>query len=301
MNKPEWFQKIIRPNDLIEMRGFIRENKLNTICEEAACPNRGECYKNKTLTVLILGRACTRNCRFCNVETRKPEDVDGDEPQRVAHALSMLHLHYVVITSVTRDDLEDGGAEHFAKTIQNIKEKNPHTVLEVLVPDFVHSIHKVVKARPEVISHNVETIPRLYRSVRPQANYERSLALLALVKLTNPAIYTKSGIMVGLGETWQEVLDVMKDLRDAGCDIFTIGQYARPSKRHIEVYEWIHPRTFEAYRNQAEKLGFLHVESGPYVRSSFHAADILKKIDGKVLTEPLRPGPDPGSSSDLVL
>jgi lipoyl synthase len=168
------------------------------------------------------------------------------------------------------------------------------------VPDFVHSIHKVVKARPEVISHNVETIPRLYRSVRPQANYERSLALLALVKLTDPAIYTKSGIMVGLGETWQEVLDVMKDLRDAGCDIFTIGQYARPSKRHIEVCEWIHPRTFEAYRNQAEKLGFLHVESGPYVRSSFHAADILKKIDGKVLTEPLRPGPDL-RSSDLVL
>lgn len=278
MNKPEWFRKVIRPNDLIEMRNLIRENKLNTVCEEAACPNRGECYKNKTLTVMILGRACTRNCRFCNVETKQPDDIDSDEPNRVARALSLLHLDYVVITSVTRDDLEDGGAEHFVKTIKKFKEKNPHTVLEVLVPDFVHSIHNVVRAAPEVISHNVETIPRLYQSVRPQANYEKSLSLLALVKRINSEIYTKSGMMVGLGETWNEVLCVMKDLRDVGCDIFTIGQYARPSRKHIEVSEWIHPQTFEAYRNQAEEMGFLHVESGPYVRSSFHAAEILKKM-----------------------
>jgi len=278
MNKPEWFRKVIRPNDLIEMRGLIRENKLNTVCEEAACPNRGECYKNKSLTVMILGRTCTRNCRFCNIETKQPEDIDSDEPHRVARALSLLHLDYVVITSVTRDDLEDGGAEHFVKTIRKFKEKNPHTALEVLVPDFVHSIHKVVKATPDLISHNVETTPRLYTSVRPQANYERSLSLLALVKQLNPEIYTKSGMMVGLGETWEEVVGVMKDLRDVGCDIFTIGQYARPSKRHIEVSEWIYPHIFEAYRNQAEELGFLHVESGPYVRSSFHAAEILKKI-----------------------
>jgi lipoic acid synthetase len=280
-NKPEWFRKVIRPNDLIEMRDLIRDNMLNTVCEEAACPNRGECYKNKTLTVMILGRTCTRNCRFCNVETSKPEGVDSDEPNRVARALSLLHLEYVVITSVTRDDLEDGGVGHFVTTIQKFKKKNPHTVLEVLVPDFVHSIHKVVSAAPEVISHNVETIPRLYPSVRPQADYERSLSLLALAKKKNPAIYTKSGMMVGLGETWDEVLGVMKDLRDVQCDIFTIGQYARPSRRHIEVSEWIHPRTFEAYKNQAEKLGFLHVESGPYVRSSFHAVEILKKIQPK--------------------
>ena len=280
-NKPEWFRKVIRPNDLIEMRGLIRDNRLNTVCEEAACPNRGECYKNKTLTVMILGRTCTRNCRFCNVETSKPEDVDSDEPNRVARALSQLHLEYVVITSVTRDDLKDGGAGHFVATIQKFKEKNPHTVLEVLVPDFVHSIHKVVNANPEVISHNVETIPRLYPSVRPQADYKRSLSLLKLAKQINPAVYTKSGIMVGFGETWDEMIEVMKDLRDVGCDIFTIGQYARPSKRHIEVSNWIHPRTFEAYKNQAEKMGFLHVESGPYVRSSFHAADILKKIQPK--------------------
>jgi lipoic acid synthetase len=281
MNKPEWFRKVIRPNDLIEMRDLIRDNRLNTVCEEAACPNRGECYRNKTLTVMILGRTCTRNCRFCNVETSKPEDVDSDEPNRVARALSLLHLEYVVITSVTRDDLEDGGAGHFVTAIQKFKEKNPYTVLEVLVPDFVHSIHKVVRAAPEVISHNVETIPRLYPSVRPQADYERSLSLLALVKKKNPAIYTKSGMMVGFGETWDEVLGVMKDLRDVQCDIFTIGQYARPSRRHIEVSDWIHPRTFEVYKNQAEKLGFLHVESGPYVRSSFHAAEILKKMQPK--------------------
>jgi len=277
-NKPEWFRKVLRPNDLIEMRGLIRDNRLNTVCEEAACPNRGECYKNKTLTVMILGRTCTRNCRFCNVETSKPENVDIDEPNRVAWALSQLHLEYVVITSVTRDDLEDGGAGHFVATIQKFKEKNPHTVLEVLVPDFVQSIHKVVNANPEVISHNVETISRLYPSVRPQADYKRSLYLLKLAKQINPAIYTKSGMMVGFGETWDEVIGVMKDLRDVGCDIFTIGQYARPSRRHIEVSDWIHPRTFEAYKKQAEKMGFLHVESGPYVRSSFHAAEILQKI-----------------------
>ena len=281
MNKPEWFRKVIRANDLIQMRAFIRENRLNTVCEEAACPNRGECYKHKTLTVMILGRTCTRNCRFCNVETKRPEDVDSGEPNRVARALSLLHLDYVVITSVTRDDLEDGGAEHFVKTIKKVKEKNPDTVLEVLVPDFVHSIHRVVEASPEVVSHNVETIPRLYRSVMPQANYEKSLSLLALVKQRNSEIYTKSGMMVGLGERFEEVLSVMRDLRDVGCDVFTIGQYARPSKKHIEVSEWIHPRIFEAYKNRAEEMGFLHVESGPYVRSSFHASEILKKIHYK--------------------
>jgi len=281
MNKPEWFRKVIRANDLIQMRALIRENRLNTVCEEAACPNRGECYKHKTLTVMILGRTCTRNCRFCNVETKRPEDVDSGEPDRVARALSLLHLDYVVITSVTRDDLEDGGAEHFVKTIKKVKEKNPDTVLEVLVPDFVHSIHRVVEASPEVVSHNVETIPRLYRSVMPQANYEKSLSLLALVKQRNSEIYTKSGMMVGLGERFEEVLSVMRDLRDVGCDVFTIGQYARPSKKHIEVSEWIHPRIFEAYKNRAEEMGFLHVESGPYVRSSFHASEILKKIHYK--------------------
>ena len=288
MNKPEWFRKVIRQRDLVEMRRLIIEYKLNTVCEEAACPNRGECYRNKTLTVMILGRRCTRNCAFCNVESKRPSGVDDDEPNRVAGALLELSLDYVVITSVTRDDREDGGAGHFANTIRAVREKNADTVLEVLVPDFVHAIGKVVREKPEVISHNVETVPRLYQSVRPQAHYEKSLSLLAAVKEMDPGIFTKSGVMVGLGETHEEVLGVMRDLRAVGCDVLTIGQYARPSMRHIEVSEWIHPRTFDRYRKEAEELGFLHVESGPYVRSSFHAADFLKKIDRTALSEPRR-------------
>jgi lipoic acid synthetase len=288
MHKPEWFRKVIRPRDLVEMRRLIMEYKLNTVCEEAACPNRGECYRNKTLTVMILGRNCTRNCTFCNVESKKPTAVDDDEPTRVAEALSELSLDYVVITSVTRDDLEDGGSGHFARTIRAVREKNPETVLEVLVPDFVHAIGTVVGEKPEVISHNVETVPRLYQSVRPQAHYEKSLSLLALVKETDPEIFTKSGLMAGLGETYEEIIGVMRDLRAVGCDVLTIGQYARPSRSHIEVSEWIHPSTFDRYREEAQELGFLHVESGPYVRSSFHAADFLEKIRRKVFSQPRR-------------
>jgi lipoic acid synthetase len=288
MHKPEWFNKVIRPKDLVEMRRLILKYRLNTVCEEAACPNRGECYRNKTLTVMLLGRNCTRNCRFCNVESRRPSSVDEDEPNRVAEALSELSLDYVVITSVTRDDLEDGGAAHFARTIRAVKEKNPYTAVEVLVPDFVHAVRTVVSEKPEVISHNVETVPRLYPSVRPQARYERSLSLLARVKEFDPKIFTKSGVMVGLGERYEEVLGVMRDLRAVGCDVFTIGQYARPSKRHIGVSEWIHPRSFDRYKVDAQALGFLHVESGPYVRSSFHAADFLEKISSKVLVQPPR-------------
>lgn len=277
-SKPEWFRKAINRRDLTEMRELIREYNLNTVCEEAACPNRGECYKNKTLTVMILGQTCTRNCRFCNVGTKKPEGVDKDEPYRAAEALSKLNLDYVVITSVTRDDLEDGGAEHFAKTIKEFKKKKPKTTLEVLVPDFLHAIHKVVDARPDVISHNVETVPRLYKDVRPQADYKKSLAMLSVIKKLDQNIYTKSGFMVGLGETSDEVFYVMKHLRSINCDVITIGQYARPSKQHIEVAEWIHPKIFEKYKEEAEKMGFLHAESGPYVRSSFHASEFLKKI-----------------------
>lgn len=278
--KPEWFRKVISLKELVGMRKFIKEHNLNTVCEEAACPNRGECYKDKTLTVMILGDTCTRNCKFCNVRTKKPDSkVDEDEPYRVAEALSKLNLEYVVITSVTRDDLEDGGAEHFAKTITEFKKKNPNTFLEVLVPDFLHTVNIVVNAKPDVISHNIETVPRLYEKVRQQADYETSLSLLALTKILNPKIYTKSGIMVGLGETYQEVIEVMKDLKNVYCDVITIGQYARPSKEHVEVAEWIHPDMFKKYKEEAEGLGFLHVEAGPYVRSSFHAANFLKKIN----------------------
>lgn len=276
-SKPEWFRKAINRKDLVEMRDLIREYNLNTVCEEAACPNRGECYKNKTLTVMILGQTCTRNCRFCNVGTKKPEGIDEGEPYRVAEALSKLNLDYVVITSVTRDDLKDGGAEHFAKTIKEFKKKNPDTMLEVLVPDFLHAIHKVVDAKPDVISHNVETVPRLYEYVRPKANYNRSVCLLNVAKRMDPSIYTKSGFMVGLGEVYIEIMHMMEHLRRVNCDVITIGQYARPSKQHIEVTEWVHPKVFEKYKEEAEKMGFLHVESGPYVRSSFHASEFLKK------------------------
>jgi lipoic acid synthetase len=276
--KPEWFRKTISLKDLTEMRRFIKEYNLNTVCEEAACPNRGECYKDKTLTVMILGQNCTRNCKFCNVTKKKPDSVDEDEPYRVAEALSKLNLDYVVITSVTRDDLKDSGAEHFAKTITEFKKKNPDTVLEVLVPDFLHSIDKVVDAQPDVISHNMETVFRLYEKVRPQANYHRSLKLLEVVKKIDPKIYTKSGIMAGLGETYGEVMELMFSLKRAKCDVITLGQYARPSKEHIGVAEWIHPDIFEDYKEDLEFMGFLHVESGPYVRSSFHAANFLKKI-----------------------
>lgn len=279
--KPEWFRKNLNLKDLTEMRSFIKEYKLNTVCEEAACPNRGECYKDKTLTVMILGDTCTRNCKFCNVEKKRPGGVDEDEPYRVAEALSKLSLDYVVITSVTRDDLKDGGAEHFAKTITEFKKKNPDKILEVLVPDFLHSIHKVVDVKPDVISHNMETIFRLYEKVRPQADYHRSLKLLEVVKKLDPKIYTKSGIMVGLGEAYEEVIELMLDLKKIKCDVVTIGQYARPSKEHIEVAEWVHPLIFEDYKKDLEALGFMHVESGPYVRSSFHAAEFLKKIKGK--------------------
>jgi len=277
--KPEWFRKTQNLKDLVEMRKFIKEYRLNTVCEEAACPNRGECYNKKTLTVMILGDTCTRNCRFCNVGTKKPDGkVDEDEPYRVAEALSKLSLDYVVITSVTRDDLKDGGAKHFAKTITEFKKKNPDTVLEVLVPDFLHSIHEVVDAKPDVISHNMETVFRLYDKVRPQADYHRSLKLLDVVKILDPKIYTKSGIMVGLGESYGEVIELMFDLKKIKCDIVTIGQYARPSKEHVEVAEWVHPEIFEDYKEDLECLGFLHVECGPYVRSSFHASEFLKKI-----------------------
>ncbi len=283
--KPEWLRKVLRPKELLEMRKFIKEHQLNTVCEEAACPNRNECYSQKTLTVMILGDKCTRNCRFCNVETKKPDgEIDYEEPNRVGEALKELNLDYVVITSVTRDDLSDGGAEHFARTIKSIKQKSPKTTIEVLIPDFIHSVHKVIMAEPEVISHNIETVPRLYHKVRPQANYKKSLYLLETIKQLRRGdylAYTKTGIMVGLGETKEEVLQVMDDLRRIRCDVLTIGQYLRPSKNHYPVKEYVHPDIFKEYKEEAYKRGFLHVESNPYVRSSFHASEFLKKIKGK--------------------
>jgi len=269
--RPEWFNKVINQSDLTEMKKLIGGYDLNIVCEEDFCPNRGECYQDKTLTVRILEETLIKNTNT----------IDEDEPYRVAEAISKLNLDYVIITSVRRDDLEDGGAEHFAKTITELKRKSPKTTLEVLVPDFVHSIHKVVEAKPEVISHNIKTIPRLYKELNPKASYDKSLALLSVIKKTDPKIYTKSGLMLGSGEEYKEVLEALEDLASIECDIINIGQYVKPSKQHTEVVEWIHPYIFQKYKKDAYELGFLHVESEPYARISFHAAEFVKKIGRK--------------------
>ncbi|MGB9780026.1 lipoyl synthase [Caldanaerobacter sp.] len=273
MRKPEWLKVRILSEDLNRMEAFLKNMGLNTVCQSANCPNMGECFARRTATFMIMGNICTRNCRFCAVEKGHPQPLDEEEPGRVAEAARRLGLKHVVVTSVTRDDLPDGGASHFAKTIYELK-KLPGVTVEVLVPDFMgneEAIRTVVEAKPDVINHNVETVPRLYSRVRPKADYIRSLNLLKKVKELDPLILTKSGIMVGLGETEEEVIEVMKDLRDIDCDMMTIGQYLRPSHKHIEVAEYVTPEQFKRYEEIGYKLGFKHVASGPLVRSSYHA------------------------------
>ncbi|MGB9809038.1 MAG: lipoyl synthase, partial [Caldanaerobacter sp.] len=247
MRKPEWLKVRILSEDLNRMEAFLKNMGLNTVCQSANCPNMGECFARRTATFMIMGNICTRNCRFCAVEKGHPQPLDEEEPGRVAEAARRLGLKHVVVTSVTRDDLPDGGASHFAKTIYELK-KLPGVTVEVLVPDFMgneEAIRTVVEAKPDVINHNVETVPRLYSRVRPKADYIRSLNLLKKVKELDPLILTKSGIMVGLGETEEEVIEVMKDLRDIDCDMMTIGQYLRPSHKHIEVAEYVTPEQFK--------------------------------------------------------
>ncbi|MBE3579464.1 MAG: lipoyl synthase [Caldanaerobacter subterraneus] len=273
MRKPEWLKVRILSEDLNRMEAFLKNMALNTVCQSANCPNMGECFARRTATFMIMGNICTRNCRFCAVGKGHPQPLDEEEPRRVAEAARRLGLRHVVVTSVTRDDLPDGGASHFAKTIYELK-KLPGVTVEVLVPDFMgneEAIRTVVEAKPDVINHNVETVPRLYSRVRPKADYIRSLNLLKKVKELDPLILTKSGIMVGLGETEEEVVEVMKDLRDIDCDMMTIGQYLRPSHKHIEVAEYVTPEQFKRYEEMGYKLGFKHVASGPLVRSSYHA------------------------------
>lgn len=273
--KPEWLKIKHRSSDqVMEVQRLIHNLSLHTVCQEASCPNLLECFGRRTATFMILGRHCTRNCTFCNVESNRPGPVDPKEAEHVAWAVNELGLKHVVITSVTRDDLPDGGAFHFVNVINAVREKNPHVEIEVLIPDFkgdIEALAKVVTAKPTILNHNVETVPRLYPAVRPQAEYERSIGLLANVKQLDPYMVTKSGIMVGLDETMEEVQAVMEDLRGVGCGILTIGQYLAPSKNHHPVVEYVHPDTFEAYRELGLKLGFKHVESGPLVRSSYHA------------------------------
>jgi len=277
--KPEWLKiKFQGEAALQEVTKMLQQLSLHTVCEEADCPNLMECFSKKTATFLILGNVCTRNCTFCNITTGRPQPVSSEEPANVAKAVAQLNLKHVVITSVTRDDLPDGGAAQYTLVIEQIKALAKNTIIEVLIPDFqgdTTPLAMVVKAAPAIINHNIETVPRLYTAVRPQAKYQRSLDLLKKVKMLNEQILTKSGLMIGLGEQPEEVEQVMQDLRGAGCDILTIGQYLAPSKNHHPVVEYIHPNLFAYYKKVGLTLGFRYVASSPLVRSSYHAGDML--------------------------
>ncbi len=275
LRRPEWLRaKLPLSSDYSRLRGLLRSAGLNTVCEEANCPNIGECFDQGTATFLILGNVCTRRCGFCAVTKGKTQPIDLEEPERLAIAVQKMGLKHVVVTSVTRDDIPYGGAEIYAKTIQMIRRYNPASTIEVLIPDFQGSMGAlglVIKEMPDVIHHNVETVPRLYKIIRPGALYKRSLTLLERVKKTNSSLITKSGLMVGLGEEYEEITDVMKCLREAGCDILTIGQYLSPGRQHLPVHRFYHPEEFKELKYIGAELGFTHVEAGPLVRSSYHA------------------------------
>ncbi len=271
--KPEWLQKRVNPGEQAEMRALLGELRLNTVCQQALCPNISECFKCGQATFLILGKNCTRLCSFCDVEKSAPQPVDRHEPARVAEAVVRLKLAHVVITSPTRDDLPDGGAGLYAATVAAIRSVSPSTRIEPLIPDFLgnrQSVATVVSSGPDIIAHNVETVPRLYH-IRSGADYGRSLEVLRVCGELGAHIPTKSGIMLGMGEKEEEVMEVLSDLRGAGCVYLSIGQYLAPSRRHFPVQEYIRPEVFERLRETALGMGFSHVESGPYVRSSYHA------------------------------
>lgn len=280
--KPSWIRvKAPVSKEYHETRQLMRNLQLATVCEEAACPNIGECWSKGHATVMILGSVCTRACAFCNVATGKPDALDPHEPEHVAEMVTRVGLNHIVITSVDRDDLEDGGAQHFADVINAVRRASPDTTIEILTPDFKGkkgALEIVVEARPDVFNHNLETVPRLYRPVRPGARYFHSLRLLARVKELDPAMFTKSGIMVGLGEDKDEVLQVMDDLRAAEVDFLTIGQYLQPTPRHHPVDRFVTPDEFEQYRRLALGKGFLMVASSPLTRSSYHAGEDFKRL-----------------------
>jgi lipoyl synthase len=289
LRKPDWIRvKAPVSREYHETRALMRRLKLNTVCEEAACPNIGECWKQRHATVMILGSVCTRACAFCNVATGRPDLLDPHEPENVARAIGELKLSHVVVTSVDRDDLEDGGAEHFARTIRAIRAAAPGTTIEVLTPDFLRkdgSIETVVAARPDVYNHNLETVPRLYRPVRPGARYFASLRLLQKVKELDPAMFTKSGLMVGLGETREEIAQVMDDLRSADVDFLTIGQYLQPTPKHHPIDRFVSPEEFKDLKQQAEAKGFLLVAASPLTRSSYHAGDDFQRLKSARLAQ----------------
>jgi lipoic acid synthetase len=281
--KPDWIRvKAPTSEGYKQTRDIMRENRLTTVCEEAGCPNVGECWSQGHATMMIMGEICTRGCTFCNVATGKPDALDVFEPGRVAHAVKTLGLNHVVITSVDRDDVEDGGAEHFAQTIRAVRRQAPDTTIEILTPDFLKCDSKVlevvVEARPDVFNHNLETVPGLYPSVRPGARYFHSLRLLQRVKELDPSMFTKSGIMVGLGEDRQGVMQVMDDMRAADIDFLTIGQYLQPTPKHHRVDRFVTPDEFESYEKAAYGKGFLMVSASPLTRSSYHAGDDFARL-----------------------
>lgn len=280
--KPPWI-KVRAPQGKIyhETRNIVHGSKLNTVCEEAGCPNIGECWEKKHATFMIMGEICTRACSFCNIATGKPNSLDHLEPLRVGVAVEKMGLEHVVITSVDRDDLEDFGASHFDKTIQAIRFKSPQTTIEILPGDFggnINALDKVIRAKPDVFNHNLETVPRLYPSIRPGARYFRSLKLLQRVKEIDPLQFTKSGLMVGLGETKDEISQVMDDLREADVDFITIGQYLQPTPKHAPVDRFWTPQEFETLEKMARSKGFLMVSASPLTRSSYHAGEAFKKL-----------------------
>lgn len=273
VKKPNWLRvKLPTGENYKHVRSLVDNYKLHTICESGNCPNMGECWGAGTATFMILGNVCTRSCSFCAVKTGRPAEIDWDEPNRVAEAVKLMQVKHAVITSVDRDELKNGGSMVWAATIRKIREESPTTTLETLIPDFkgnMDAVDDIVAVAPEVVSHNMETVKRLYRLVRPQAKYERSLAVIQ--RLKQGGMRTKSGFMVGLGETKEEVFELMDDLVAHGCDVLTVGQYLQPTKMHLEVAEYVTPETFALYKEEGLKRGFKYVESGPLVRSSYHA------------------------------
>ena len=271
--KPPWLKvKLPTGEAYRKVRGLVSEHKLHTICESGNCPNMGECWGEGTATFMILGNVCTRSCGFCNVSTGRPEEVDPFEPGRVANSVKLMEVKHAVITSVDRDDLADGGAEIWAQTVRAIRHQSPGTTMETLIPDFAgkwENLQKIITVAPEVVSHNLETVRRLTKQVRIQAKYDRSLEVL--MRLRRAGIRTKSGVMLGLGETVQEVRETMEDLRSVDCQVLTLGQYLQPTPKHLPVAEFVHPDTFEMLREEGLAMGFRFVESGPLVRSSYHA------------------------------
>ncbi len=276
--KPAWLRRRLPSGpDYESVRTLLKDNRLHTVCQEARCPNQWECFSARTATFLIMGPSCTRHCRFCAVDHGPVHPLDPNEPLRVAETARQLGLTYVVITSVTRDDLSDGGARHFADVIRSVRKRMPDAGIEVLIPDFQgnpEALKIVLDANPDVLNHNMETVPRLYPRVRPEAVYERSLSLIRLVGSADPRIQTKSGLMLGMGETPDEVRQALKDLHHAGCRIFTLGQYLQPSSDHLPVERFIPPDEFDAWKMEALAMGFSQVASGPFVRSSYHAKEL---------------------------